>query len=75
MRETKANHLQKWDWLEKEYQQKCHAAHTAQQSLEKVQDELRVNKELVTLKDQWIEELENEFGAKNLTAAGVNCES
>lgn len=59
-KKTKEDHLEKWDWLEGEYQKQCHAAQCAQENLEKVQDELRVSNEICTLKDERIEELEND---------------
>ena len=58
LRKDKKTHLEKWDWLENEYQLKCHAAQCAQ-------DELRETNEIMTLKDQRIKELESEFAAKN----------
>lgn len=70
-RRTKQEHLSKWDWLEKEYQQKCHTAQCAQQGLEKAEDELRASKELNTLKDQRIKDLESEFEAKKLGTTEV----
>ena len=71
LRKDKKTHLEKWDWLEKEYQLKCHAARCAEQSLEKVQDELRETNEIMTLKDQRIKELESEFAAKNASTVEV----
>ena len=71
LRKDKKTHLEKWDWLEKEYQLKCHAACCAEQSLEKVQDELRETNEIMTLKDQRIKELESEFAAKNASTVEV----
>lgn len=56
MKKKKQEHLAKWDWLENQYQLKCHAAYYAQQSLKKAQDELRETKETMM---QRINELES----------------
>lgn len=68
LRRGKRTHLDKWDWLEKEYHLKCQEAHCAQQSLEKAQEEFN---EIMMLKDQRIEELESEFAAKNASIVEV----
>ena len=67
-RKTKKNHLEKWDWLEKEYQKQCRATRCAQQNLKRVEDELKASNEMCTLKDQRIEELENESAAEKLAS-------
>jgi hypothetical protein len=62
-KKRKKEYLAKWDWLEKEYRKESHAARCAQQSLEKVEDELKFSNEMCTLKDRRIEELEKESAA------------
>lgn len=69
-KKTKKEHLEKWDWLEGEYRKQCRATRCAQENLEKVQDELKVSNEMCMLKDQRIEELENESAVKKLASNG-----
>ena len=54
----KEEQLTKWDWLEREYQQKCHAAHVAEQSLQKAEKKMKEREELLTMKNQQIQQLE-----------------
>lgn len=49
--------MEKWDWLEKEYQLKCHAAKYSQDKLVKVEEILQEKNDLIKVKDERIEHL------------------
>ena len=66
----KDEHLNKWDWLEGQYNLKCQALLVAEESLTKVQDELR---DICTHKDKQIEQLEDESKAKEVDAEVYIC--
>ena len=70
-RKLKANHLEKWDWLEKEYQQKCYAENCARKKLAKVEDDLKEKVELMQLKDERISELERKICALEHAASSA----
>ncbi len=65
-------HLTKWDWLEQEYHQKCHAADVAQRSLEKAEKNLKARDELLALKSQRIAELERRLDAASIAEEKVS---
>ena len=64
----KTEHQRKWDRLESEYQHKCHIAHTTQQSLAKVEEDLKTSNEKVGLMNQRIKELEDDRADKKREA-------
>ena len=71
-KDDKASNLEKWDWLEAQYQLKCRAAQhaqqqaaTAQQRVEKLEEEVSGEQQINLLLKEHLEELESEFAAKN----------